>query len=311
MASPRNRVTVIGATGPTGIHVVREFAQRGRSVLAVSRRLDTPGGVFADHPGVRTAAVDALDPDAVARVVEGCDLVVDCIGLPPERMADHPRIARVVSEAARRASARCVQISSYWSFLPHDGEVVDERHPRRGGHAWFRLRREAEDIFLAAGAAVVHLPDFFGPHVHTSSVQAALQEAAAGGPVHCLGRADTARETAYVPDAMRIVADLAERDEAYGTDWGLPGSGPLSAERLAAIASEHLGTPIRVSPASGWMLQILSLVHPKLRAIRPIVPHYTRPVRYDTSKLRALLGEMLTTPLEQAIPETLRWIGER
>jgi nucleoside-diphosphate-sugar epimerase len=164
---------------------------------------------------------------------------------------------------------------------------------------------------LTAGAAVVHLPDFFGPHVHTSSVQSALEEAAAGGPVRCLGRSDTAREAAYVPDAMRIVADLAERDEAYGTDWALPGSGPLSADRLTEIASEHLGRPIKVSGVPGWLAKILALVHPAIRGIRPIVPHYVRPVRYDTSKLRGLLGEVHTTPFEQAIPATLDWIGSQ
>lgn len=264
--------------------------------------------MFGQDHGVETAAADALDARAISGVVKGCDLVVDCVGLPAERMADHPETARVISGAAREAGARCLLVSSYWSFFPNRGEVVSEEHPRHGGHEWFRMRRAAEDVMLQAGAAVVHIPDFFGPHVHTSSVQSALEEAAAGGPVHCLGRSSTARESAYVPDAMRIVADLASRDEAYGTDWGVPGSGPLSTDRLAEIASEHLKRKVKASGAPGWLLTILALVHPKIRAIRPLIPHYMRPVRYDTSKLRALLGEVRTTPFEQAIPTTLDWI---
>jgi nucleoside-diphosphate-sugar epimerase len=311
MTPELNRVAIIGSTGPTGIHLVRELARRGRSVLAVSRRPETLEKLFGREQGVETAAADALDADAVAGVAKGCDLVVDCVGLPPERMADHPKTARVISGAARRAGARCLQVSSYWSFIPHRGEVVNEEHPREGGHEWFRLRREAEDVMLSAGAAVVHLPDFFGSHVHTSAVQSALEEAAAGGPVHCLGSSSTPREAAYVPDAMKIVADLAERDEAYGTDWALPGSGPLSADRLAEIASKHLGRPIKVSAAPGWLLKILSQVLPMLRQIRPMIPHYTRPVRYDTSKLRGLLGELQVTPFEQAIPATLDWIASK
>jgi len=35
-----------------------------------------------------------------------------------------------------------------------------------------------------------------------------------------------------------------------------------------------------------------------------------RPVRYDTSKLRGLLGEVKTTPFEEAIPATLGWIAQ-
>jgi nucleoside-diphosphate-sugar epimerase len=304
-----NRIAVIGATGPTGIHLVRELASRGRSVLAVSRRREGLEELFGHEEGVEIATADALDSEAIGRVVEDSGLVIDCIGLPADRMADHPKTAQVISRAARTAGARCLQISSYWSFFPHEGEVVNEDHPRRGGHEWFRLRREAEDVMLAAGAAVVHLPDFFGPHVHTSTVQMALEQAVAGMPVSWLGRSNTPRETAYLPDAVRIVADLAEREEAYGTDWGVPGSGSLTADRLAEIASEHLGRPVVLRAAPGWLLKILSLVHPAVRKFRPIIPHYVRPVRYDTSRLRGLLGEVRTTPFEEAIPATLDWIA--
>lgn len=302
------RVAVVGATGPTGIHLVHELTRRGRRVVAISRRREQLEALFASE-SVELRAADALDAAATARAIEGCDLVVDCIGLPAERMADHPRTAAVLAEVARKAGARCLQVSSYWSFLPHEGEVVSESHPRRGGHEWFRLRREAEDVMLAAGAAVVHLPDFFGPHVHTSTVQLALQEAAAGKPVQWLGSADTPRESSYVPDAMRIVADLADHHAAYGTDWAIPGSGPLTANRLAAIAANHLGRPVRVRAVPGWLLRILATVHPAIRQIRPMIPHYVRPVRYDTSKLRSLLGEVTTTPFDEAIPSTLDWLA--
>jgi nucleoside-diphosphate-sugar epimerase len=128
-----NRIAVIGATGPTGIHLVRELARRGRRVRAVSRRRDRLEELFGEDEGVEIATADALDPEAVGRAVEGSDLVIDSIGLPPERMADHPKTARVISTAARGTGARCLQISSYWSFFPHQGEVVNEEHPRRGG----------------------------------------------------------------------------------------------------------------------------------------------------------------------------------
>lgn len=310
MSFQPTRVAVIGATGPIGIHLIRELARRGLAVRAISRRPDALRPLFAGA-GVELAAADALDPEAIRRAVEGCDLVVDCIGLPPERMADHPRTARAISGAAREVAAHCLQVSSYWSFLPHRSEVVDEGLPRQGGHEWFRLRREAEDVMLAAGAAVVHLPDFFGPYVHTSSVQGALAQAAAGVPVQWLGRRDTPREVAYVPDAARIVAALACREEAYGTDWGLPGSGTLTGERLAEIAGAHLGRRVTLRTFPGWLLGILAPLHPTLREIRPILPHYVRPVRYDTRKLTDLLGPVETTPLEEAIPATLDWIAAR
>jgi nucleoside-diphosphate-sugar epimerase len=307
MSGPFERIAILGATGPTGLHLSTELRQRGHGVRAVSRNPQHLEKVFA-ATDTELLAADALDPEALRRAIDGCDLVVDCIGLPADRMDDHPVTARLIAGAARSAGVRCLQVSSYWSFFPHRGEVVDESHPRSGGHVWFERRREAEDILLESGAAVVHLPDFFGPHVHTSFVQLPLQEAVAGRPMSWLGKQDLRREVVYVPDAMRIVADLLEREEAYGTDWALPGNGTLSGRELADLAERHLGRPVKLRAVPAWMLYLLSLVSGDLRQIRPLIPHYTRPVRYDVSKLEGLLGEIDTTPMEEAVGRTLTWL---
>jgi len=308
MAFHPGRTAIVGATGPTGFHLARELVGRGIEVRVVSRRRERLQELFGDL-GVEIATADALDADAVARAVDGCDLVVDAIGLPPERMEDHPVTARNVAAAFRATGARGLQISSFWAFFPHRGEVVSESHPREGGHEWFRLRRDAEDVLLAAGGAVVHLPDFFGPQVHTSSVQLALEEAVAGGPIHCMGGADVEREVAFVPEAMRTVADLVERDEAYGTDWAIPGNGTASAHDLARMAGQRLGREVKVRGVPAAVVRGLALVIPKLRPAVPLAPHYSRPVRYDTAKLRGLLGEQRRTPLPVAVAATLEWLA--
>jgi len=77
-----------------------------------------------------------------------------------------------------------------------------------------RYRREAEDVLCAAGAAILHLPDFYGPRVHVSTLQNALNEAASGKTVNWLGRTDVQREYIYVPDAMRIAVEVGARTEA-------------------------------------------------------------------------------------------------
>ena len=303
---------IVGATGPTGIHLCRELVGRGWHVRAASRRREHLERKLGDLiQGVDLAAADALDPPSLRPVVEGAELVVDAIGLPPERMADHPATARNLAAAAAEVGARCLQVSSYWAFFPNQGDVVDEDHPREGGHEWFRWRREAEDVFLDAGAAVVHLPDFFGPEVHTSTVQMALEEALEGKAVNAMGDPEVERDIAYVPDAMRIVADLASRDEAYGTDWGIPGNGTATVRDLARIAGEHLGREVDVRSVPPWLLKILAFVMPSLRPAVPLAPHYSRPVRYDTAKLRGLLGPVELTPLEEALKGTLDWLGKQ
>jgi uncharacterized protein YbjT (DUF2867 family) len=127
------RTAIVGATGPTGLHLARELVNRGRGVRVVSRRREHLEQAFAGLP-VEIATADALDADSLVRAIEGCDLVVDAIGLPPERMADHPVRGRNVASAAGAAGARSLLVSSYWAFFPHRGEMVSESHPREGGH---------------------------------------------------------------------------------------------------------------------------------------------------------------------------------
>ena len=111
-----------------------------------------------------------------------------------------------------------------------------ERHPREGAPPCVRFRREPEDILRSAGGAIVHLPDFFGPRVHTSTLQLGVIDAVNGKPMSSIGPADVERDYIYVADAMKVVARLLTREETNGDDWVVPGSGPVSAVQLAGFS---------------------------------------------------------------------------
>jgi nucleoside-diphosphate-sugar epimerase len=298
---------VIGATGPTGKHLARELVQRGISVRVISRSAENLERAFAGLDAQRVAA-DAVDAEAVRRAIDGCDVAFDCIGLPAEHMDLHPMTAKAISDAASALGCRCVQVSSFWSYLPARSQPINEGSPREGGNFYIRMRRQAEDIILAGGGAVLHLPDFFGPEVHASSLQSFLEEAAEGDRANWIGSADTDRDYVYVPDAMRVAADLADHSGAYGKRWVLGGSGALSARRVAEIAGDHLGKKIAIRSAPPWMLRIISLFSADLRAFMPMVPYYVQSVSYDECHLAELIGPIEHTVYAAAIPTTLDWI---
>src|SRR5262249_42366791 len=144
-------------------------------------------------------------------------------------------------------------------YYPQVRAEMNESHPRNGGPAWVRYRREAEDILCEAGAAILHLPDFYGPQVHVSTLQNAVVEAASNKTVNWLGKTDVLPEYVYVPDAMRIAAAIGARAEAYGTHWCLPGSGPLSGRQAADIAGRQLGRPVKLRSVGLTTLRAVSL----------------------------------------------------
>ena len=176
---------------------------------------------------------------------------------------------------------------------------------------WVRYRREAEDVLCAAGAAILHLPDFYGPRVHVSTLQNALNEAASGKTVNWLGRTDVQREYIYVPDAMRIAVEIGARTEALGEHWFLPGSGPLSGRQVADIAGRYLGRQVKLRSAGMTTLRIVGLFNKDLRGLLQVAPDYMKPVRYDAGKLPGLLGPQPMTSYDAGIGHTLAWIASR
>lgn len=303
MAEP-GRIAIVGATGPTGRALAGELHARGHAVRAISRRGDALHACFPQE-AIEKAPADALDFASLSKALEGCAVVVDCIGLPADRMAEHAATARNIARFVTAAGARCLQVSSYWAYMPIRELPISERHPRDGGPPWAKQRREAEDILRSAGAAIVHLPDFFGPHVHTSTVQLGILAAVKGGPMDWIGPAQVERDYIYVPDAMRVVAQLLTKEAAYGEDWVLPGSGPVSARRLAEILSGVLDREIGVRAAPPWLLRLLSLFKADLRGFMQMVPEYVKPLSFDGAKLERLLGHTPRTPYEQALRETV------
>lgn len=138
------RAAIVGATGPTGRHLATALHRRGVAVLAVSRSREKLGEWFPEPETVCTAA-DARDLDGLQAAIAGCDLVVDCIGLPLDRMDQHEATARNVAAAAATGT-RVLHVASFWSFLPVRSLPIDEDHRCEGGNQFARARRAAEDV---------------------------------------------------------------------------------------------------------------------------------------------------------------------
>jgi nucleoside-diphosphate-sugar epimerase len=304
------KIAVVGATGPTGLHLVTELRKTVVTVRVIARSMDKLVRLFPEAT-IEKWEADVQEARATLLAVDGCDVIYDCIGLPGDQMHLHPVTAQNIAGALHRTKARCVQVSSYWAYYPQVRTEMNEDHPRSGGPLWVRYRREAEDILRDAGAAILHLPDFYGPHVHVSTLQNALNEAASGKTVNWLGRSDVQREYVYVPDAMRIAIEIGARSEARGEHWCLPGSGTLSGQQVANIAGRHLGRRVRLRSAGMMTLRIVSLFNKDMRGLLQVAPDYMKPVCYDARKLQSLLGAQQMTSYDDGIGCTLAWIASR
>ena len=304
------KAVILGATGPIGISLAYSLQQSGLVVRVVSRSETNLKRWFADTVEERVIA-DVADADESQRAVAGCDLVFNCIGLPGDQMHQHPIVARNIAAAIARTGARCVHLSSYWAYLPAVQLPLTEQHPRTGGSKWVQYRRAAEDILQQAGAAIVNLPDFYGPHVHTSTLQQALVDAVRGRPMRWIGTADTVHEYVFVPDAVHIATTLASYREAYGQRWIVPAAGPITGRKVVDIVSRLLHARLRLRTAGPAVLRIASLFSKTLRGFMQMVPEYVKPITYDASKLEDLIGRQAVTRYDEGIAKTLDWLTAR
>ncbi|MFB3906992.1 MAG: NAD(P)H-binding protein [Candidatus Eisenbacteria bacterium] len=301
------KAAIFGAGGATGYWIARELRSRGIPTRVVGRDRERLRARF-DGTGAEMVAADVADLDAARHAAAGCSLLVHCIGLPYPEFARHPVLARRTVEAAHSAGARILQVSSYYSYEPVVSNPVTEAHPRNPRSWIARMRKEAEDILLDAGAAVTHLPDFYGPQADLSLANPAIRAILQGKRADWIAPLDVPRQFLFVPDAAPILVSLALREEAYGQRWNVATTGAIPAQQFLEIAGRLSGKPVRVRAAGRNLLRMAGLFRPFLRFLAQLYPLYAHPPILDASKIGALLGPFESTPYEEGIRRTLDWM---
>jgi putative NADH-flavin reductase len=106
------RLTIFGASGKAGRHLVEQTLHAGHTVTAVVR---DPTRLPIRHDGLTVLAADVLDPAAIQPAVAGADAVISALGPHPPRNRSSIMSAATASIlAAMRATgtSRVVVISA-------------------------------------------------------------------------------------------------------------------------------------------------------------------------------------------------------
>jgi len=109
------KLTVIGATGRTGRHVVAEALRRGHKVTAFTRRPDA----LTDRSRLAGVVVgDGRDPKAVRKAVDGADAVIAIVAAA-SRKGPHQcaEVMRVVTREMTRAGVRRLVVTSAYPIV--------------------------------------------------------------------------------------------------------------------------------------------------------------------------------------------------
>lgn len=120
------QVTVLGASGRTGRHVVRLLARRGHVVRAGVRNRRR-GEEIAGLGGTPVVADLSADPALLAEAFAGADVVINVAGAPDPtpssvNMIDRDGAVAAIRAAERAGVPRYLQVSAMFADAPDQGD---------------------------------------------------------------------------------------------------------------------------------------------------------------------------------------------
>ncbi len=305
-------IALFGAAGAIGQSLAAALRQQGRAYRVVGRSEASLRQTFGADP---LAEIVPWNPDSngsVEAAAHGVDTLVYLVGVNYWQFALHPELMRRTLDGAIAAGVRrIVLIGTVYPYGKAQAHAVKEDHPRNPHTFKGRMRKAQEDLLLQAHAqgrieaAVLRLPDFYGPGVHNSLLHGAFEAAARGGRADMVGPLDRPHEFVYVPDVGPVVARLIGTPQAFGKVWHLAGAGAITQRDVVSEIERLTGRPLKLRVAGKTALRLAGLFNPFMRELAEMHYLLTDPLIMEDSALHALLGPIAKTPYAQGIRATL------
>lgn len=293
------RFALLGGSGNTGREIARALRDANLDYRVVGRT--------GEH------AWDPTDPKSVQAATAGVDTAFYLVGVPYDRFDLHPKLMRSVLDGLIAAGVkRVLLIATVYPYGVPQTRTVREDHPREPNTFKGKMRKEQEDVLLAAQergeieATILRLPDFYGPNVRSSLVWDVFPAALANRRANLIGPIDIPHQFVYVPDVGPIAVALAQEPRAYGHTWHFAGSGTITQRDFARRVFEQAGHPEpKLFVVNKTLLRLMGFFNPLMRELVEMNYLQTQPVIMDDSALRALLPDLHATPYDQGIAQTL------
>jgi nucleoside-diphosphate-sugar epimerase len=303
-------VALFGGSGTVGQALAPLFAPLPFRV--VGRSLSQLQSAFAAYPGADLAVWDQANPETAVAALQGIQTLVYLVGVPYTDFRLHPVLFDQVLTAAIKAGVqRCVLVGTVYPFGLAPTSLVREDHPRNPHTFKGQMRKQQEDVLLAADAAgrirgtILRLPDFYGPKIPRSYLSSLFQAAAQRKTAQLIGPLNTPHEYVYIPDVAKTLLRLIDEDGAYGHTWHLAGAGRITLSEVIKLIESLSGRHLRKFVAGKRTLQLLGTFNPLLREVAEMHYLFTQPLFLDDSALSHLLGPLNKTPYPEGVRASL------
>lgn len=307
---------VLGATGGTGQVIVSELLTRGVKVIAFGRTENKLKALMKQHNFNQRLSYnlgDIFDYQTIVDAAKDADVIFQCANVKYQEMEEQLLLlGESVMKAANILGKKIVIVDGIYVY-GHQVAKGDENHPKQPHTKKGKLRVELERLIFSnkwqnAKALIVRLPDYYGATAQNSYLQPTLEGMAANKISIFIGNLKTPREYVYLPDAAKMIVNIAEKDDAYGENWNIPGAGLISGKEIIQIAREVTGNRKRVLPLNKNTIRFIGLFDPFMREVVEIMYLTKEGFVLSGEKYERRIGPIPATPFRKGLEETLRFL---
>jgi nucleoside-diphosphate-sugar epimerase len=304
---------VIFGTGPVGCWTAQALRRQGIRVRAVNRSGARPDLMPAE---VEMVSADLSDPTSAREAARGAAVLYQALNPPYHRWQQlFPALQHAALAAAQAGNARYVSIENLYMYEPSKPISEDSAAAPQSKKGMLRQRMAEEVMELHTKgelrATALRASDYYGPGVEGSVLgELTFGRLVSGKKPQILGSAEMPHSFAYIEDVGQAAAVLGTSDLVLGRVWIAPHAPARTQREMVEAAGRALGSQVRPSVISPFMVRLAGLFVPTARASAEMIYQFTAPFVVDSSRIERELG-LSATPIEVGIERTVAWYRER
>jgi NADH dehydrogenase len=294
-----NDVCVLGGSGFVGHHVCHRLVERGLRVTVPSRDRERAKHLLT-LPTADVVQADVHDPGDLARVLRGCDAVVNLVGVLHDGRGKgsfqqaHVEFARKLVEACRQGGIRRLLHMSALGAAPD----APSAYLRSKGEAAKIVRESALDFTIFRPSVI------FGREDRFLNLFATLERLF---PVIFLGSPQARFQPVYVEDVARVMVESLTRLESFGQTYELAGPRVYTLRELVEYVGKVTGEHARVVPLNDALSRLQARVMELLPGKLLTRDNYYS-MKVDSVSDKPLPFGVTPTPLDAVAPV---WLAQR
>ncbi len=308
---------VIGSTGSLGSAIVNELTFSNKPVRALVRNPSKAREVFTNPDKVEMIEGSAEDPTTLKKALEGIEVFHNCMNLPYSDWSRLPEIHGRIIEVASKSKARMIFPGNVYVFGHTGPEKVREDHTRNPCSNKGRIRVELEDTFMRYSregkvpCVIMRFPDYYGPNA-ASIADGIFRSAINNKTARWPGKLDTLHEFIFVSDAAKAMTMAAERPDALGQEFNVPGPEPILVRDFISLVFKLAGFQPKMVGTSRILVRLFGLFNSTARAFAEMQYLAEEPLLLDGTKLSNFFGTKYPArSYEEGIKGTLDWMKKK